>query len=187
MKSLAGSKIDKLFILDSFGYRGSYYWYEKGSNIPKVLVSNLIERMGGYKHLYTAGSSKGGTCAIYYGLKHDVDAVYSSACQYYVGQYLSSPELRRILEGMMGKDFSEGDVKTLDEELPSMLRQKAKSKTLINLFYSEKDPTYQQHIVYLKQDLEKNGIKYTVTTDDYADHGENGKYFSAHLKRIFSK
>lgn len=33
---------DKLFILDDFGYRGSYYWYENGSNYPFLLVKDLI-------------------------------------------------------------------------------------------------------------------------------------------------
>lgn len=47
MKTLSQSTIDKLFILDNFGYRGSYYWFEKGKDFPNVLVSKLIERVGG--------------------------------------------------------------------------------------------------------------------------------------------
>lgn len=47
MKTLAESKIDKMFILDNFGYRGSYYWYENGGDEPNKLVSSLIERVGG--------------------------------------------------------------------------------------------------------------------------------------------
>lgn len=47
MKTLSKSKIDKLFIMDTFGYKGSYYWYENGSDLPKVLVSKLIEQIGG--------------------------------------------------------------------------------------------------------------------------------------------
>ena len=53
MKTLAQSKIDKLFILDNFGYRGSYYWYENGSDKPLQLVTTLIERIGGGIKLYT--------------------------------------------------------------------------------------------------------------------------------------
>ncbi len=47
MKTLNDSKIDKLFILDVWGYRGSYYWYEKGKDEPKRLVSKLIESIWG--------------------------------------------------------------------------------------------------------------------------------------------
>ena len=47
MKTLKDSKIDKLFILDVWGYRGSYYWFEKGKDEPNKLVSKLIESIGG--------------------------------------------------------------------------------------------------------------------------------------------
>lgn len=47
MKTLKDSSIDKLFILDVWGYKGSYYWFEKGNDEPKQLVSRLIESIGG--------------------------------------------------------------------------------------------------------------------------------------------
>ena len=190
MKTLKGANIDKLFLLDNFGYRGSYYWYENGKNTPNVLVSGLIEQVcksGKYKSVYTAGSSKGGTCAIYYGLKFNVKEVFSSACQYHVGDYLNTDNLRKILEGMMGAHYTEADVRKVNDELPNMIKEKAQSKTLINLYYSEKDHTYQEHIVDLKRDLEAAGIQYTVTKDDYVNHGDNGFYFSKYLKERFSQ
>ena len=141
--------------------------------------------LGGYKHIYTAGSSKGGTCAIYYGLKYNVDEVYASACQYHIGKYLSNKP--KVLIGMMGKHYTGNSLKTLDNMVPNMIKEHALSKTIINCFYSEKEHTYEKHIVDLKKDLEESGIKYTVTTDDYTAHGENGIYFSAHLKRIFNR
>ena len=187
MKTLSESKIDKLFVLDTFGYRGSYYWYENGKDEPNVLCSRLIEQIrGGYKNVYMAGSSKGGTCAIYYGLKFNVKEVFSSACQYHVGNYLNTENHRRIMEGMMGKNYCSDDVKRVNDELPNMIKSKTQSSTLINLYYSEKDHTYQDHIVDLKRDLEAAEIQYTVTTDDYVNHSDNGIYFKEHLKRRFS-
>lgn len=47
MRTLSKSKIDKLFLLDNFGYQGSYYWYENGGDEPKRLVIGLIERIRG--------------------------------------------------------------------------------------------------------------------------------------------
>ena len=88
---------------------------------------------------------------------------------------------------MMGKHYTGNSLKTLDNMVPNMIKEHALSKTIINLFYSEKEHTYEKHIVDLKKDLEESGIKYTVTTDDYTAHGENGIYFSAHLKRIFNR
>lgn len=119
-------------------------------------------------------------------MKFDVAAVYASACQYHVGTYLNNVKHRKILEGMMGKNASEDEVAVLNNMVPNMIRQHAHTSTIVNLFYSEQDPTYRKHIVDLKSDLDKSSIQYTVTTDNYTDHGENGKYFSVHLKRLFS-
>jgi hypothetical protein len=67
VKSFMPLKCDRLYINDVFGYRGSYYWYENGDNNPEILTQELIENIitkKKYSNIYTAGSSKGGTCAI---------------------------------------------------------------------------------------------------------------------------
>ena len=186
MKTLEESKIDKLFILDVFGYRGSYYWFEDGKDAPNQLVSRLIESISGkYKRIYTAGSSKGGTCAIYFGLKFNVDAVYASACQYHIGDYLNTQAHKKIMQGMMGKHFTAKDVQKVNDELPNMIRQKRNSHTIVNLFYSEQDETYKKHIVDLKHELTAAEVQFTTTVDNYVNHGDNGLYFSKHLKSFF--
>ena len=117
-----------------------------------------------------------------------MDEVYASACQYHVGKYLyDSVSDQRIIKGMMGKDFGIDDVQKLDSMLPEMIEQHSLSDTVINLFYSKNESTYEEHIVDLESDLKYNSISYMVTTDDYNKHGDNGIYFSAHLKRIFCK
>ena len=44
IRTLKDIKCNKLFILDDFGYRGSYYWYENGKSYPLELVSSLIHQ-----------------------------------------------------------------------------------------------------------------------------------------------
>lgn len=186
MKTLSESKIDQLFLLDNFGYLGSYYWFENGNDSPNRLVSKLLDEIRGeYKNVYTAGSSKGGTCAIYYGLKFNVAEVFCSACQYHVGNYLDSDNHRKIMEGMMGKNYTSKDVERVNNELPLMIKNSAHSSTLINLFYSEGDHTYKEHIVDLINDLRLADIHFTTTVDDYVNHMDNGFYFSKHLKSRF--
>ena len=53
MRTLKDFKgINKLFLLDDFGYRGSYYLYEGGKDSPKQLVLGLIATIvGGGKFL----------------------------------------------------------------------------------------------------------------------------------------
>ena len=87
----------------------------------------------------------------------------------------------------MGKNYCSDDVKRVNEELPKMIKEKTQSRTLINLYYSEKDHTYEDHIVDLKRDLDAAGIHYTITTDDYVKHSDNGFFFKEHLKRRFCR
>ena len=42
IRTLKHFKFDKLFLLDDFAYRGSYYWYQNGKDIPKRLVEKLV-------------------------------------------------------------------------------------------------------------------------------------------------
>lgn len=51
MRTLKNVKsINKLFILDDFGYRGSYYLKEDGRDTPQKLVIELVKKImgGGY-------------------------------------------------------------------------------------------------------------------------------------------
>ena len=45
LKSFQNLNIDRLYIKDTFGYKGSYYLYDKGDTYPQVLCSSLIEKM----------------------------------------------------------------------------------------------------------------------------------------------
>lgn len=45
MRTLKDVKADKLFILDDFGYKGSYYLLENGTERPRDLVQSLIEHV----------------------------------------------------------------------------------------------------------------------------------------------
>ena len=45
MRTFSKSRIDKLFLLDNFGYLGSYFWYENGKENPKLLVIELLQKI----------------------------------------------------------------------------------------------------------------------------------------------
>lgn len=102
VRSLRDLNIDKLYILDTWGFRGSYYLYENGSSQPMLATDKIIEHYLSrkkYRNVYTAGTSKGGTAALYFGLKHKVKAVFSGACQYNLGTYLSCEKHLPIFMG----------------------------------------------------------------------------------------
>lgn len=115
-----------------------------------------------------------------------MNEVYASACQYHVGKYLhDSVSDQRIIVGMMGKNYGPDAICVLDNMVPEMIKLHSDSNTVIHLFYSKLESTYEDHIVDLELDLTKNSIHYTVTTDDYTRHGDNGLFFSKHLKEKF--
>lgn len=188
VKTLKNWKTDKLFILDDFAYKGSYYWYQNGSDDPLKYVSSLInqtvnKKNWGYDKIVTLGSSKGGTCAIYFGLTSKADEVYAAACQYYIGQYLNTDEHRRIFQSMMGADASDAEQKILDSMMPDVLQANAGSRTQIHLMYSKEEHTYQEHIADLIKDLDKNGIVHTDKIESFKEHGEVGKFFIPWIKK----
>ena len=178
---------DKLFILDDFGCKGSYYWFENGNDAPlcltKALINNLLSNNGGgYKHLITVGSSKGGTCAIYFGLMFGAEHIYAAACQYYVGNYLSNKE--EIMRGMMG-EVSERVLNQLNRMMPEQLALHRGSSSVVHLLYSPCENTYDAHIVYLIDDLKKYSIPYEEIIEDFKDHNDVGTPFSSFLQKEF--
>lgn len=188
MRTLKDVNIDKLFILDDFGSRGSYHWFVDGTDLPLQLTKGLIGHIReskNYKKIYTAGSSKGGTCAIYFGLEFQADEIFAGACQYHVGTYISIPKHRDVLEGMMGKGAGTDEVKKLDSIMPALLRQYAHCKSRVHLCYSREEHTYPEHIADLIEDLKRNDIPYVEIIYSYTSHADNGIYFSAYLKKYF--
>lgn len=90
-RSMHKSTYDQLYIKDNWAKGNSYYLYENGSNHPETVVTSFIEgflKEHNYDKIVTFGSSKGGSSAIYYGIKLNVTAVYAGACQFLVGNYI---------------------------------------------------------------------------------------------------
>ncbi len=185
MRTLRNKKYDKLFILDDFGYKGSYYLYENGSDYVSKLVESLIHKFlirGGYSNVIFVGSSKGGTAAIYYGLKFKVNAIYAGACQYYIGDYLRHPEFEPIFIGMTSKRYSEEMRLSLNEIIPQQVKKSANTDSIVHLLYSKDEHTYDEHIKGLISDLNKYNIPYTERIESFVNHADVGMYFSEYLK-----
>ena len=191
MRTLKDVKIiNKLFLLDDFGYNGSYYLLENGKETPKQLVIELVKRLierDNLKELFTMGTSKGGTCAIYYGLEFHASHVFSGACQYLISNYLNTDLLKPVLEGMLGKDYSQKDYDNLNDVVRQQIEKHKGTETIIHLLYSEKEHTYPEHIQYLLADLNKWSIPYTTQIEEFDNHSDVGQYFIPYIKKEISK
>jgi len=181
--SLKGKNISQLYILDTWGYLGSYYWYENGESRPEQLVSELINKIvseNGIKSVITAGTSKGGTAAIYFGLKHNATDIFSGACQYRVGQYLRRDEHKAILEGMMGCN-SDDVVHLLDTKIETELASKLNITSVLHLFYSTKELTYERQMIPLMEDLKHYDYSFVEDIKDFPKHDDVGIFFPEYL------
>ena len=187
VKSLNSLTFDRLYILDDFGYMGSYYWYENGADRPMRLTVGLLESIlsRGYKHIYFAGSSKGGTCSIYYGLQFNAELIISGACQYNVGSYVRRFE--GIYKGMMGTEITEHDVQFLDRIMPQQLEKYAGSSSIIHLVYSKNELTYQRQIIDLLQKGQDCNLHIIEHEESFSNHEDIGLVFPSWVYKILNE
>ncbi len=188
VRSLKTLKFDKLYILDVWGYRGSYYLFENGESYPKVetmLLINSILSKKKYRSIYTAGTSKGGTAAIFYGLELNVSMIFAGACQYNLGTYLTLPEHSAIFKGMMGKFAGLKEKNILDSIMPAQLLAHSGSNVVIHLIYSKNEITYEADIISLLGQLRL--CEYNVVEKEYYffNHGDVGRYFIDYMHAYF--
>lgn len=190
VKGLADSKYDRLYILDPWGDRGSYNLFENGENYPEVYTSSLISEIitqNNYTTIITAGSSKGGTCSIYYGLKHGASKIIAGACQYNLGTYLHREDHEHIFKGMMGRDAGQKEADFLDSVMPLMLEQHANSQVVVYLLYSKAELTYQRQIIDLIKKLHECNITLKEKVESFEKHEDVGYYFLPYLKQIINE
>lgn len=189
--SLWNSPYDLLFIADCWAGGVSYYWFENKSNHPEQFTQALIDKVlnkGQYTSVITVGSSKGGTAAIYYGLKINADRILAGACQYYVGDYLSRYQWEEHPEqwqAVVGGEPTKEWIDLLDRKMPDMIEAHRDSKTPIFLLYSTEEHTYPEHMKPLIEQLDACGISHEDQVERFPVHDMVGGYFREALKVRF--
>lgn len=190
IKTLKDIKCNKLFILDNFGVKGSYYLYENGEDYPKNLVISLIKNIINKiqpKRIITTGSSKGGTAAIYFGLEIGATEIYSGACQFNLGSYLHRKDHEDIFQGMMGGGAGDAQAQALNSIIPEQIHKHKGKKPTVYVVYSKKELTYERQIIDLLKSLTDANIPIIEKEYDFEDHDEIGVYFGKYMKKQFIK
>jgi len=188
-KSLWNSSNDLLFIADCWAGGVSYYWYENKSDHPERFTQALIDSVlakGNYSSVITVGSSKGGTAALYYGLKINADQILAGACQYLVGDYLSRYQWEEHPEqwrGVVGEEPNQEWTSILDRKLPDMIKARHGSKTQIFLLYSTEEHTYPEHMKPLIEQLDACGIAHEDQVEKFPVHDMVGGYFREAIRK----
>lgn len=184
---LSGIKANKLFLLDDIwnpANIGSYYLGKDGDWYLERDVLDLLRQMK-EKHTFDKvimiGSSKGGTSALYFGIKTEADFCVIGAPQYHVGSYLSSEHSRPILKTIMGDD-SQASIDKLNGYITEEMQKDHTKKPTVYIHYSPKEHTYKDHIKDMIADLKASG--YQVVEDNeyhYEKHSDVAQHFPGYL------
>lgn len=188
VKSLNSFPIDRLYILDDFGYMGSYYWYENALDEPRKLTEGLLNTIlsKGYEHVCFAGSSKGGTCSIFFGLQYNAEIIISGACQYNVGQYVHRADNEKIFKGMMGCAAGEKEARLLDEIMPNQFEKYSNSTSVIHLVYSKNELTYERQIIDLLKKGRECNLHIIEHEEYFSNHSDIGTVFPLWINKILT-
>ncbi len=163
-RSLRNSSWDQLYIKDSWAKGLSYYLYEDGSNHPEQLTSEFINAFlskHSYSKIVSFGSSKGGSAALYFGIKHKFNQIFCGACQYRVGNYIAIfHKDDDYYPKLMGNIPEEEGIKILNGKYERILEDNKGSNTMIRLVYSTKEHTYDDDIIHLIKKMDDCFIKH---------------------------
>lgn len=188
-RSLNKSSYDQLYVKDNWAKGTSYYLYEGGRNYPEMIVTSFIEsflKNHYYKTIVTFGSSKGGSSAIYYGIKFNVNAVYAGACQFLLGNYIGIYHENKgsgLYKNVMGGVNIREGVEILNNAFKQMLEQHTNSSTLIHLVFSTKEHTYSDDIIPLIRKLDECHITHIDYVETFEEHGMIGNVMKTVCKK----
>lgn len=188
-RSLINSTCDQLYIKDCWADGKSYYLYENGINHPEKIVTGFLKDFldsRNYEKIMTLGSSKGGTCAIYYGLKLNVDDVYAGASQFLVGNYIGIYHENKgsgYYKNVMGDIELDKGIEILNDAFTRMIEQNSQSSTLVHLIYSTEEHTYTDDIVPLIRKLDECHIIHIDQIEKFQEHSMIGNVMKSVCKK----
>lgn len=138
-----------LWIRDQFDGENSYYLCKGMDFSLERSVIELISRVMNSLSLTPDdctmfGSSKGGTAALYFGLKYGFKNVVASVPQFLIGTFVkeSMPGAARLMMG----EVTDEKVRILDSVLPDVVRHGGNLEANVYLISSPQDEQYTRHV-----------------------------------------
>lgn len=151
---------DVVWICDNFEDMYAYYLCIgmdfKVENAVSEFIRYMLDELGLDIHQATVtGFSKGGSAALYYGLKLNFPNIVTTVPQLHIGSYVNN-NWKITAEHMMGKDHcSTINIAYLDKLLPRLLKQDKNLDKNIYLLTSEADIQYKPEIEPYLNDFSK--------------------------------
>ncbi|MBS5886669.1 hypothetical protein [Clostridium sp.] len=172
---------NKLFILDDFGRKGTYYLGLKGDFNIETSVMALISYIMSknnilFSNVISIGSSKGGSAAIYFGLKYNFGDVIAGAPQYKIGTYLSDLSISDYALDIFGEISDYNRIK-----YNNLIRLAANTSTNIYLLTSDGDNQYKKVLKEFEFVSRELNIKLNIDKCEINNHGEIAREFPKFL------
>ena len=186
IQSLEHFDSNVLFISDSYGPRGCYYLGNEFKFDFEPLVYRAIEdvrkQLGVEKqNVICAGSSKGGSAALYYGVKYGYGCVIAGAPQTKIASYLKNED-EKTYNFMFGevneKSLQKGD-RIIFNEIEKI------GRTNVTIITSPRDHQFSTHIKPLLKMFKNMNSNISILLDSSINvHGDVAQFFKTHLSRL---
>ncbi|MCT4701571.1 hypothetical protein [Dryocola boscaweniae] len=139
-----------LWIKDDFNGLPAYYLCNNMSFDIESGVSLLISGVIDYLkcgRVSIVGGSKGGSMALYYGIKHNLNNIITAVPQFNIGSYVAHGSYWEHVGKQMMGTITETNIAHLNAKLPYMVEQTKQKNSHIYLFTSPVDEQYLSEIV----------------------------------------
>ncbi|MFE5603584.1 hypothetical protein ACFQ8O_30890 [Streptomyces coelicoflavus] len=138
-----------LRIRDHFDGAASYYVARdmdfSVSDSIQALIESFMERLGTSRDQVTLlGASKGGSAALYYGVKYGFKNIVASTPQYFLGSY--SHGHGQLGDAVLGEGQSAGNVATMDAVMKDLLDGESDFDRNVYVVSSPGDYQYEQEV-----------------------------------------
>lgn len=138
-----------LRIRDHFDGGASYYVARdmdfSVSESVQSLIRSFMERLGVSRDGVTLlGASKGGSAALYYGIKYDYRNIVASTPQYFLGSY--SHGHGQLGDAVLGEGQPAGNVAIMDSVMRDLLEKDTEFARNIYVISSPGDYQYEQEV-----------------------------------------
>jgi len=170
LTALSKFDLNLLFVQDTCGERGCYYLCEhldfSVERTVYALIKHIAEEVGApEENIITVGSSKGGTAAIYYGLKYAFGHVIAGAPQAKLASYIAATGIhgKPVLDYMLAEDDWDNSFQKLDEIILDTIKENLPTK--VNLLLSENDGLWNGHFVPLLEKFDLMKVRYEMVND----------------------
>ncbi|MBN3553978.1 Two component regulator three Y domain-containing protein [Fictibacillus nanhaiensis] len=186
INTLEGLDTNKLYILDDFGCRASYYLCEdKDYKIENTVIKliNKIVQENNINHIISSGSSKGGYAALYYGIKYGFNSIIAASPQFLLGNYLLKETNTTNVAKFISGNIQSADMKFLNEILFNTINS-SEYRPSIYIHVGEGEDHYQLHVKPLLECLNSNSIPYYLDLGNYSNHSDVSKFFPTYFRKI---